>query len=79
VKTDVTRTTTFMLPLPPVIATTLAAIGAMLLSRLLEREWRRVNAELDANGRAAATVARNDLKDLPTLRRDPATGIYRPQ
>jgi HAMP domain-containing protein len=65
-----------MLPLPPVIATTLAAIGAMVLSRLLEREWRRVNAELDAHGRAAATVAR---KDLPTLRRDPATGIYRPQ
>jgi hypothetical protein len=68
-----------MLPLPPVIASALAALGAMVFSRLLEREWRRVNAELDANGRAAATVARKDLKDLPTLRRDPATGIYRPQ
>ena len=68
-----------MLPLPPVIATALATLGAMVLSRLVEREWRRVNAELDAHGRAAATVARNDLKELPTLRRDPATGIYRPQ
>jgi hypothetical protein len=65
-----------MLPLPPVIARALAAVGAMVLSRLLEREWRRVNAELDAGGRTAATVAR---KDLPTLRRDPVTGVYRPQ
>jgi hypothetical protein len=74
--TDVTRTTTFMLPFPAAVAATLAAIGAMALSRLLQREWQRVNTELDASGRAAATVAR---KDLPTLRRDPATGIYRPQ
>lgn len=63
------------MPLPSVIATTLAAITAMVLSRLLQREWQRVNAELDANGRAA-TVAR---RDLPTLRRDPVTGVYRPE
>jgi hypothetical protein len=63
-----------MLPLPHVIAFTLAAIGVVALSKVLVREWQRVNAALDANARAAAAVA---AKDLPTLRRDPATGEYR--
>jgi hypothetical protein len=63
-----------MLPLPPVIAWTLAAIGAAALSRVLVREWRRVNAELDA--RASEPVAR---EHLPKLRRDPNTGEYRPE
>ena len=63
-----------MLPFPPVIAYTLAAIGVVAFSKVLAREWRRVNSELDANERAAAAVA---ARDLPTLRRDPATGEYR--
>ena len=65
-----------MLPLPPVIAWTLAAIGAAALSRVLVREWRRVNAELDAHTRAAEPVAR---EHLAKLRRDPNTGEYRPE
>jgi hypothetical protein len=65
-----------MLPFPPVIAATLAAIGVVALSRVLAREWQRVNAELDARERAAAAVR---IKDAPTLRRDPVTGVYRPQ
>jgi len=65
-----------MLPLPPVIAWTLAAIGAAALSRVLMRQWRRVNAELDAHARAAEPVAR---EHLPKLRRDPNTGEYRPE
>jgi len=65
-----------MLPLPPVIAWTLAAVGAVTISKVLVREWRRVNAELDAHERAAEPVARNEL---PTLRRDPNTGEYRPE
>jgi hypothetical protein len=65
-----------MLPLPPVISATLAAIGVVVLSRVLAREWQRVNAELDARERTAAVVR---SKDLPTLRRDPLTGEYRPQ
>jgi len=63
-----------MLPLPPVIAWTLAAIGAAALSKVLVREWRRVNAELDAH--ASEPVAR---EHLPKLRRDPNTGEYRPE
>jgi hypothetical protein len=65
-----------MLPFPPVIAATLAAIGVIALSKVLAREWQRVNAELDAHERAAATVR---SRDVPTLRRDPVTGEYRPQ
>ena len=65
-----------MLPLPPVIAWTLAAVGAVAISKVLVREWRRVNAELDARERAAEPVARDEL---PTLRRDPNTGEYRPE
>ena len=70
-----------MLPLPPVIAWTLAAVGAVAISKVLVREWRRVNAELDAQERdsrvrAAEPVTRDEL---PTLRRDPHSGVYRPQ
>jgi hypothetical protein len=65
-----------MLPLPPVIAWTLAAIGAAALSKVLVKEWRRVNAELDARERDAEPVVR---EELPTLRRDPHSGVYRPE
>ena len=65
-----------MLPLPPVISWILAAAGAVALSKALAREWRRVNAELDARERASQAVARDEL---PTLRRDPHSGVYRPE
>jgi hypothetical protein len=65
-----------MLPFPPVINFALAAIGVATIAKVLAREWQRVNAELDANERAAAAVA---SKDMPTLRLDPVTGEYRPQ
>ena len=65
-----------MLPLPPVISWTLAAIGAVAISKALAREWRRVNAELDARERAAEAVARDQI---PTLRPDPHSGVYRPE
>jgi len=64
-----------MLPLPPVIAWTLGAIGAVFMSKLLAREWRRVNAELDAQRRTAEEMR---PQEIPTLRRD-ASGVYRPE
>jgi hypothetical protein len=64
-----------MLPLPPIIVWTLAAVGAAALAKVLSKEWQRVNAELDAHERATETVAR---EHIPTLRRDPQTGVYRP-
>jgi hypothetical protein len=65
-----------MLPLPPVIAWTLGAVGAVLMTKLLAREWRRVNAELDAQARSADQMR---PQKIPTLRRDPRTGVYRPE
>ena len=64
-----------MLPLPPVVAWTLSAIGAVFMSKLLAREWRRVNAELDAQRRTAEEMR---PQEIPTLRRD-ASGVYRPE
>jgi hypothetical protein len=66
-----------MLPLPPVVAFTLAAIAAAAfakaLAKALAREWQRVNAELEARDRATEPA-----EQIPTLRRD-ASGIYRPE
>jgi hypothetical protein len=64
-----------MLPIPPVIAWTVGAIGAVVMSKLLAREWRRVNDELDSHERAAKVR----VEERGTLRRDPATGVYRPE
>ena len=67
--------TRIMLPLPPVIAWALGAVGAVFMSKLLAREWRRVNAELDAQRRTAEEMR---PQEIPTLRRD-ASGVYRPE
>src|SRR5258708_21448165 len=68
-----------MLPPPPVIAWTLAAIGAVAVSKVLAKEWRRVNSELDAQERASERASQAVARDeLPTLRRDPASGVYPP-
>jgi hypothetical protein len=67
---------TVMLPLPPVFAWTLAAIGVAALTKVLAKEWQRVNDELDAHERAAQSVA---PERLPKLRQDPHSGIYRPE
>ncbi len=61
--------------IPPLIAWTIGALGAVVLTRRLVREWRRVNAELDR----AAAAGGIDRDNLPTLRRDPASGVYRPE
>jgi hypothetical protein len=62
-----------MLPLfvPPLVAGALGVLGTVALAKLVAREWRRVNAELhpDDDGRDV----------LPRLRRDPDTGVFRPE
>jgi hypothetical protein len=63
--------------LPPIIAWTLGAIGAVLVMKLISREWQRVNAELDEA--RPVRVTDPERARLPTLRRDPVTGEYRPQ
>ena len=66
-----------MPPLPPMLGWTAAAIAAGALAKVLIREWRRVNDLLDAEKRLVREQFRREA--IPTLRRDPRTGIYHPE
>ena len=68
-----------MLPfaIPPVITAAFGALGAAALARVLVREWRRINAELDRAPEATPETVERER--LPKLRRDPRTGVYRPE
>lgn len=60
--------------MPPVFAFAAAAVAAIAGARVIRREWQRVNEAL-AQRRPEPAVVR---ERLPTLRRDPATGEWRP-
>ena len=62
--------------LPPLVAWTLGAIGAVVVMKLITREWQRINAELDQA--KPVRVTDPERARLQTLRRDPVTGEYRP-
>ena len=63
-------------PLPPLLAWTLGAVSAVLLVKLVNREWQRVNTELD---RARPVRVTDPARArLPTFQRDPSSGIYKP-
>jgi hypothetical protein len=61
----------------PVMILTIGIVGAAALVRWCVREVVRVNSDLDTV-RAQASVEPFDREQLPTLRRDPRTGEYRP-
>jgi len=63
--------------MPPVLAFAFGLMGAAALVRWCVREVRRVNAELD-DVRGSVRVEPVDRAALPTLKRDPRTGEYRP-
>jgi hypothetical protein len=63
--------------MPPVFAFALGLMGVAALTRWCVKEVHRVNAELD-NIRGTAAGEAVDRNSLPTLRRDPNTGEYRP-
>jgi hypothetical protein len=63
--------------LPSIVVWALGAVGAAVLVKLFNREWQRVNAELDRMRPARARVVDPERAGLPTLRRDPVTGEYR--
>ena len=65
------------MPVPPSVAWTLGTVAAALVVKLVAKEWRRVNDELDRLKRAPV-VAEPELARIPRLRRDPRTGVYRP-
>jgi hypothetical protein len=61
--------------LSPLVKWTLAAAGGAMVVHWVVKEARRVNEELDRAKRAARV---SDRGKMPTLRRDPTTGEYRP-
>ena len=64
--------------MPPVFALALGLMGTVVLVRWCVREVQRVNAELD-EVRGEPAVEPLDRGALPTLKRDPHTGEYRPE
>jgi hypothetical protein len=58
----------------PLVKWTLAAVGGAMVVHWVVKEVRRINEELDAAKRVRIT----DKDRGQTLRRDPATGEYRP-
>ena len=65
-----------MPPIPPLLGWTAVAVAVVALSRAAMKEWRRVNALLGGHNAAPPDQVRPEV--IPTLRRDPRTGIYRP-
>jgi hypothetical protein len=63
--------------IPPLVLWTLGALGVAALTRLIAREHRRVNAELERA--RAEPVGKRERAKYRTLRRDPRTGVYRTQ
>jgi hypothetical protein len=61
----------------PVFALAFGLLGTAAVVRWCVKEVRRADAELEAE-RARAAVEAVDRNALPTLRRDPTTGEYRP-
>jgi ribosome-associated protein YbcJ (S4-like RNA binding protein) len=62
--------------LSPLLKWSFAALGGAMVVHWVVKEARRINEELErAKG---AKVRISDMEDRPTLRRDPATGEYRP-
>jgi hypothetical protein len=61
--------------LSPLVKWALAALGGAMVVHWAVREARRVNDELERARRAAKI---SDREVMPTLRRDPVSGEYRP-
>jgi hypothetical protein len=63
-------------PMPPLIVFA-GALGGLAMIRWAYRTALRVNQELE-EARLARLAEANGAGEIPTLRRDPHTGAYRP-
>ena len=63
--------------IPPLVIWALGALGVTAAARMLVREHRRINEELEA-ARRAAVAEQAERASVRKLRRDPHTGVYRP-
>lgn len=66
------------LRMPPLIVVALGALGGTVLVRWALREAQRINRELEEARFAKVREAAPDQRRIQTLRRDPVTGVYRP-
>ena len=62
--------------IPPLVKVALGAVGAAAIVHWVMKEVRRINAELERM-QAGPMVDPMARQALPTLRRDPTTGVYR--
>ena len=62
--------------IPPLIGWALGALGAAMIAKVVAREWRRINDELHPSEPLAEPTAR---ENIPVRRRDPTSGVYRPE
>ncbi len=62
--------------MPPLIAFA-GALGSLAVVRWAYRTAKRVNRELE-EARLARVAETVSVTEIPTLRRDPTTGAYRP-
>jgi hypothetical protein len=62
--------------MPPLVAIA-GALGSAAIVRWAYRTAKRINQELE-EARLARVTERADSAEIRTLRRDPATGAYRP-
>jgi len=63
--------------MPPLIVLAFGALGGAVLVRWAMREAQRINQELEEAWLARVPEGRRDER-MQTLRRDPVTGVYRP-
>lgn len=63
--------------MPPLVVVAFAALGGAVLVRWALREAQRINQELE-EARLARVREGHRGERMQTLRRDPATGVYRP-
>jgi hypothetical protein len=64
--------------MPPLIAWGVGILGGAALVRRVIREVTRINRELE-EARFAHATKNMRTERIPTLRRDPVTGTYRPE
>jgi hypothetical protein len=63
--------------MPPAVLWILGAVGALAAAKLIAREARRINAELHP-GSGHPFSGSPERERVVRLRRDPSTGVYRP-
>ena len=64
--------------MPPIVFWVLGAVGALAAAKWIAGEARRINAELYSDPRDAL-ADRHEPETFTHLRRDPASGVYRPE